>query len=146
MQVYSPTQTNEFAFCPQSRAFYKEGWQARIAGKATIASWMGVAMAVGLEAYYKGEKDLCVQMGMGTWLSQIEKHREAGGGVEDSDLVTYHNAINRALETFENIDPIPAMEGWKVRGVEHQFKEAGDARVDLLVDTPQGLTNVDYKW
>jgi hypothetical protein len=24
--IYSPTQTNEFAFCPQARQFYQEGW------------------------------------------------------------------------------------------------------------------------
>jgi len=148
--IYSPSQTNEFAFCPQARQFYVEGWQNRIAGKPEIAAWMGVAMGAGLEAYYQGRtKALWVLasaelVGATSWAQQVATFREAGGVVEDSDIASVPGLLAKALAKYPKIDPIPP--DWEVLATEYTLEHAGKARIDLLVETSAGVAVVDFKW
>ncbi len=150
MKVYSPTQTDVFAFCPQARQFYKEGWTPRIAAKPEIAAWMGVAMGAGLEVYYKGqingettgaEHELA---GVQSWEQSVTRFREAGGVVEDSDIATIPVLLSKALVKYPKVDPIPAT--WKILATEYELQDGSRARLDLVVETEQGVAVVDFKW
>src|SRR4029077_15255737 len=142
--IYSPTQTNEFAFCPQARQFYVEGWAPRIADKPMIASWMGVAMGAGLEAYYKKAIVSPELAGATSWAQQVATFREAGGVVEDSDGQAVPGLLAKALAKYPKIDPIPP--DWEVLATEYTLEHAGKARIDLLVETSAGVAVVDFKW
>lgn len=150
--VYSPTQTDAFAFCPRYREFYVQGWQPRIADKAMVARWLGVAMAAGQEHYYKQRATLPtdaayatpVDAALATLEGLIGSFKGVGGVVEESLLLGLSSAITRVFQNYPAIDPIPS--NWQVIAVEQAFYEHGNARADLVVRTPQGLTVVDWKW
>lgn len=152
MKIYSPTQTDAFAFCPQYREWYKQGWQPRIADKPMIARWLGVAMAVGQEHYYSERAKLSAastyttsaEASLASLEGLVATFRGVGGVVEESLLMGLPSAITKVFQTYPDLDPIPA--NWEIVAVEHAFTEYGNARADLLVRTPSGLTVVDWKW
>ncbi len=151
MKVYSPTQTDVFAFCPQARQFYKEGWAPRIATKPEIAAWMGVAMGFGLEQYYQARLTSPnatalspEQAGAESWTRSVEAFREAGGVVEDSDIATIPVLLSKALVKYPKLDPIPTT--WRILATEYELTDGSRARLDLVVETEHGVAVVDFKW
>ena len=150
MKVYSPTQTDLFAFCPQARQFYKEGWQPRIADKPQIAAWMGIAMGAGLEVYYNSRITGAPPVispelaGANSWGASLDVFRRAGGVVEDADIVAVPGLLAKALGKYPKVDPIP--DTWRILATEYELPNSGRARLDLVVETEHGVAAVDFKW
>lgn len=161
MKVYSPSQTKAYIESPLGwYLHYVEGWSPKMIGRKELSGFLGSAFATGMDLWWKSPR------GAGTQEAQlqlvcsetiIEKSQQAlahdlqracnlghvVSSKEEPFLLNLPSHLAKALEKGLRHSPIP--QEWKVLGSEVRIEEAGNCRLDLLVDTPQGVTFVDYK-
>ena len=56
IQSFSPTQTNEYAFCPRAWGFYRAGLKPKCISYPEIAAITGTTVALGLQEFYEARK------------------------------------------------------------------------------------------
>ena len=143
MKVYSPSSTKSYAFCPYKRHLEQQNLTSKYADKRTVAKWMGVAVAKGLERINQGEDDF-VDQTFATWNDEISRFRKAGGIVTDETCDSrVPPLMERALMHYVSTDVLPVT--WQTHSIEHEFEHAGKARADLIVIDDGGYAPVDYK-
>ena len=149
MKVYSPSSTKSYAFCPYKRHLEQQNLTSKYADKRTVSKWMGVAVAKGLEAYninwaHPEEWFRASDVAFVEWKDQIERFRAAGGVVTDETCESrIPPLMQRFLEHYSANESISS--NWQIHSVEHEFKDAGNARADLIVIDDGGYAPVDYK-
>jgi len=160
MKVYSPSQTLEWSRCPFLWATsYKEGWRWHEVSKRDIAASLGTAFGAGMQCY----NDAAREWG---WLAALAgeiieaakkcallKLTEEWNGwakacLDRSLLATCGDVEAQLTQAVEHAilnDPTPP--DWKVVAVEQPMPEHGNARADVVYETPAGERVVrDYKF
>lgn len=147
MKVYSPSQTKAFLTCP----FYWKLSRAvmpRTFSKMNLYACRGSAISVGLDEYNRGRSDdeiiqATTDEVQACWeqdqLDVREWHDFRTEPLTKEDIL--HQAL-LVVEAYINNPPT----AFEVIEAEYIFREAGNARADVLARLPTGLiVPVDYK-
>ena len=140
-QVYSPSQTKDWGFCPYYWEFRQRGWAPKRLGRKELAGVAGTGFAAGMAAYHLGQnpQDGAVSGLAKEWV----KYRAAGAMFEDADPDIIQTKVLDALAKTIAFNPIPPT--WQILDVERTLPDHGNARIDLGVHDGQGLAVADYK-
>lgn len=149
MKVYSPSQTKSYFESPIGwYLHYVDKWSPKVLGRKELSGFLGISFARGVEVWHKfnspyeevlNESRKCLN----TLLSEAYDSGQRVSPKEDAFLETILTHLERALAKVMVHPPIP--KEWTVLESEYVIPEAGNCRLDLLVDTPQGITFADYK-
>ena len=135
-QVFSPSQTQDYLFCPMYRALRQEGWRKKEVGPREIGAILGKCFAIGMAAYNQGKGD-AVSIGLASLTEMLPT-------LGDSNITSALPArLERALERSMAYDPIP--QSWEKRHVEFTLPDSGDSRIDLGCWDGQKPVVIDYK-
>ena len=146
--IFSPTSTDSWSTCPILwRESYRGGYRGNTAVKADVARIMGIGFSVGMAAYNLGKtEDVIRGTAYDGVQAEIDVLIEAGvdcsmfANMGDLEL-TLGNALDYAVQH----DPTPS--DWLVIEVEKPHPQYGNARCDVVYQTPDGTKVVrDYKF
>jgi hypothetical protein len=147
-RIYSPSSTLDFATCPLKWALRRFAHIVpRYIGKKECAAAVGIGFAEGVHAFYKG---LPVIEAIDTARYTAERHIDtlltSGGLLSDDDNVTASRVGQRAATGVERYIAWTAThDEWWDPSPELTFPDYGPCRVDLVVNTCDGPTIIDFK-
>lgn len=158
---YSPSSTLTFSQCPLKWYLGQQGWTTQAIGKRDIAAMIGSAISVGMEKFHLSQIDSegdalpadewcppshVAAQALAEMENAMERATDAGRIVPPELEAEYAAAPGRVKTAVEHlVNRQPLMPRWTTVGTEFVLPEWGNARIDLLVDTPDGLMVVDYK-
>ena len=164
MKRFSPSSTESWLACPMKRRLRADGWRSRKLGKKELSGVLGTAFAAGMAAYHTARAaelpnpptrasglpmhaDIAAHVAIQSVRQDLFK-AAAGGAIPGNEMDTalMRSLVKRAetsVRKYIAADPIPP--SWTVLDVERILPEWGNCRIDLGLDTPQGLVVLDYK-
>lgn len=153
--VFSPSFTKAYDFCPikarlertlgLAPAIADRGLYARIAGSAFHAG----AAKIHTYLSYNTMVPNCILEAQSiaklVYESQFKAFREAGGAILESDYQKALDSVTKTLAKYAKETPV---KNWaRIRGIEQEFPEHGNCRLDLWGDDEQGIpVIVDLKF
>lgn len=154
MKRYSPSTTETWLTCPMKRRLRADGWRSRRLGRKELSGALGTAFAAGMAAYNTGraaglptDPGLCAAIAVQSIRQEIQRAKDGGASTANEADAALLASLEKRAETsirkYIAADPIPP--GWVVLDVERILPEWGNCRIDLGLDTPQGLVVLDYK-
>lgn len=141
MTAYSPTETTDYLFCPQYRAYRWSGrWRARVAGRMDLGGVLGKSVHAGLACYYRGSPE---PSSAAITMAHDNLVRLAGLGITwPADLAPEAAALPvKAGWAVQKFLTVPAL-AWHVLAVEQRL---GHGVVDLVVEDREGPLVVETK-
>lgn len=158
---YSPSSTLTFAQCPLKWTLGQAGWTTQTIDKKTIAAMIGSAISVGMEKFHLSQIDSegdalpadewcppshAAALALAEMENVMERATDAGRIVPPELEAEYAAAPGRVKTAVEYlVSKQPLSPRWETVGAEFVLEKWGNARIDLLVDSPDGLVVVDYK-
>src|SRR3990167_658517 len=154
-QVFSPSQTAGYLFCPMYRWLRQEGWREKKVNAKDIGAALGRSFAAGIANYNvacrdhastgSGEK---VGDAVSAGLAELDTTVKAMVSTRDTRdqeaiLTALPGRLERALSKSIEYDPIPPQ--WEKRDVEFTIPDSGASRIDLGCWDGQSPVVVDYK-
>lgn len=142
MIAYSPTETTDYLFCPQYRAYrWADRWRSQVAGRMELGGIVGKAIHAGLACHYRGGAEKPETVATVAATSGLVR-LETLGVTWPADLAPEAAALPTkaawAVQKFLT-EPAPA---WHVLAVEQRL---GHGVVDLVVEDREGPLVVDTK-
>ena len=160
MRKFSPSSTVTFGQCPLRWHLSQQGWTQGVLAKRDLAAWIGQAVAVGMEKFHLSQLRDGEPLPAEEWLTPSDAARSglmdlelrmrnayAAGRVLPPELEVEQEAafgrVDAAIQALVAKQPLRPT--WTTVGAELCLTDWGNARIDLLVDTHDGLMVVDYK-
>ncbi len=152
--VYSPSQTNNFSFCPRYWMLEKERWVTRLVEYPELCGVLGTAYAKSMEQYNNtlmvGEVPSVAEAIMAGEINAadaIRKMKADGRSIEmmkDRDFAaSFPKLLKKAVELYHKHNPYV---GCQILAVEKTYPDHGNCRIDLLIQYPNNdIVVVDYK-
>ena len=154
-QVFSPSQTADYLFCPMYRWLKQEGWRERKVNARDIGAALGRSFATGIASYNVACRDHA-SIGSGTKVAEAvsaglseldttikEMVNTRNVGDQEAALTALPTRLERALSKSIEYDPIPPT--WEKRDMEFVLPDSGNSRIDLGCWDGQTSVVVDYK-
>lgn len=153
LPVYSPTQTDAYAFCPRYWGFYKANLKPRAIEYPEIAAIVGTAVAKGLETFYRIRREgdpidaIAIEQAALTYADRLREAALAKGlrfvaGKDQDDWDSIPDNIVRCLRLHAKRDPFSTCQ---IVDVESVIEDGSGSRADLIVRDDFGLLVVDFK-
>ena len=149
MRIYSPTQTEDYLFCPMLRALKSgERWVPLRAGKKDLAGILGAGFHAAMAEHnrHNSEAALCVETGLVCMAERLQDLERAGRVIDPADYPMRDALSPRltvAVTKFLAQNPIPAT--WRTQKVEFEIPNSGGSRLDLVVHDGRAPVIIDYK-
>jgi len=160
MRVYSPSATTSFMECPMWWSLAGEWEPRQVNGPRDLARILGRGFTAGMASYHQWRQiehpiltveapSAVVESAIAAAiLATTQGKNELGERFlnerDDATRNALESRVTKAVKKAIQLDPIPPE--WERVMVEADLGEAyGHAKPDLVVDSPRGLTPVDYK-
>ena len=148
LPVFSPTSTDVWGVCPILwRESYRMGWRPNAATKADVSRIAGIGFSAGMSQYNLGKtEDVVLGAAFDSVQQEIDHllaaHIDCSAFADMGDLEL---SLGNVLKYAITHDPTPS--NWLVIEVEKPHPLAGNARCDVVYQTPNGEKVVrDYKF
>lgn len=153
MNIYSPSSTIDYYTCPLMWRLRKAGWRSKKIGKPELAAAVGIGFAKAMEVYYGGRgleteglTGGAIQEGQDAARNFLDPLFDRGASVYPTDEKTYSLVLPRIKKAVEGyLKKFSLPDGWTDFQTELAFPDQGNARIDLLCNTPSGPTVADFK-
>lgn len=154
-RVYSPSQTKDWGFCPLYWWLRREEWSPSRVGFKEAAAIVGIGFAAGVASYNhlriasgdRPDSDMypaVVATGQEIASYHVEALKATHTWDDKFDPTSILTDVEAALYYYIENDPFDP--SWKLLDAELTLPDHGNARLDLGVETPDGvLAVVDYK-
>lgn len=154
MQIYSPSSREEYSFCPRKFWLRKNGWVSNVISYPELCGMGGSAIGYGMELWnislMKGVEylvDDAVEAGVLHLKTRLEEEQTKGRTISHAKDREFADSlpalVEQGIRLLYRINPLKQ---YAVIGAEIKFPHAGNSRLDVLVNQPDGRGIVfDYK-
>jgi len=149
VKIYSPSQTNNYAFCPRYWALKRQHWVPRVIAYPELCAVLGHGFAAFAASLNKGElvHDTSMNYAQEEMANELS-HRKLNGErriIADKDKEfadSLHGLLRKAANLYSANNPLSR---YKVVAVEQDISDEDKGRPDVVVQDSEGVFPVDYK-